>query len=466
MTRSAKWLLAILGFLLIAIYVVALELGDLRKHTVEFEWLFFSAFILYGIACFIALQFDAHAVDHRMLYSIFILTSVMQGILVFTRPTLSDDMYRYVWDGKVQAHGISPYRYPPDAPELTQLRDNNIYPHINRKNVVTVYPPAAEASYFLLWRILPDNVHWFQATMAMGGLLAGILLVGLLKDLGYSPARALILLWSPLLIFETAHSAHVDGLILPLLVGAWWARVRERGALAGFLLGVATAMKFYPALMLPFLWRPQGRKDRWMMPMMFAIAIAIFYTPYMLISGKLVLGYLPNYFLEKFNISPLVSVLNQMLDGLKLSILNPLTLLSLGMLFVTAVWCVLHPPEGAETALRRCILPIGIVTLLSQDLFSWYMLWLLPLTAIFLQPSTKKLKVFALPRMDAWLGWWLFCGLVGLSYIFFIKWKPVNLAIQVEFMPLYLILFINLIISLWKKFALYLKPASIQQSPS
>ncbi len=186
----------------------------------------------------------------------------------------------------------------------------------------------------------------------------------------------------------------------------------------------------------------------------------------MLISGKSVLGYLPNYFLEKFNISPLVSVLNQMLDGLKLSLLNPLTLLSLGMLFVTAVWCVLHPSEGAETALRRCILPVGIVTLLSQDLFSWYMLWLLPLTAIFLQPSTKKLKAFVLPRLDAWTGWWLFCGSVGLSYTFFIKWKPVNLAIQVEFMPLYLILFINLIISLWKKFALYLKPASIQQSPS
>jgi len=37
MIRSAKWLLAILGFLLIAICVVALELGDLRKHTVEFE---------------------------------------------------------------------------------------------------------------------------------------------------------------------------------------------------------------------------------------------------------------------------------------------------------------------------------------------------------------------------------------------------------------------------------------------
>src|SRR6266498_1087092 len=244
MIRSAKWLLVLSGFLLIAFYVGALKLGDLRKHTVEFEWLFFSAFIFYGIACFIALR--SEEVDQRILYAIFLLTAVMQGTLIFARPTLSDDMYRYVWDGRVQAQGISPYRYPPNAPELIPLRDSNIYPHINRKNVVTVYPPAAESAYFLLWLILPDNIHWFQAAMAIGALLAGILLVGLLKDLGRSPTRALIFLWSPLLIFETAHSAHVVGLLLPFLVGAWWARVREKDALTGFLLGIATAIKFYP----------------------------------------------------------------------------------------------------------------------------------------------------------------------------------------------------------------------------
>ena len=111
------------------------------------------------------------------------LTAIMQGILVFTRPTLTDDMYRYIWDGRVQAHGISPYRYPPNAPELPLCGTRTSIPHINRKPVVTVYPPAAEAAYALLWRILPDNVHWFQAVMACGGLLAGILLMGLLHDL-------------------------------------------------------------------------------------------------------------------------------------------------------------------------------------------------------------------------------------------------------------------------------------------
>ncbi len=192
MTHSAKWLLAVLGLLLISIYVGALELGDLRKHTVAFEWLFFSAFVLYGVACFVALQ--SQQANQQTLIGIVAFTALMQGVLIFSSPTLTDDMYRYVWDGRVQAQGISPYRYPPNAPELLSLRDQEIYPSINRKPIVTVYPPAAEVAYFLLWKIWPDNVHWFQAAMAAGGLLAGIFLIGLLKDLGHSPVRALVFL--------------------------------------------------------------------------------------------------------------------------------------------------------------------------------------------------------------------------------------------------------------------------------
>ena len=467
MARFTKWLLAILGVFLITIYVSALELGDLRKHTVEFEWLFFSAFILYGIACFIVLQSDAHAVDQRiLLYGIFILTAVTQGILVFTRPILSDDMYRYVWDGRVQAQGISPYRYPPNAPELTYLRDSDIYPHINRKNVVTVYPPAAEAAYALLWRILPDSIHWFQAVMAFGGLLAGILLTGLLRDLGRSPTQVLVYLWSPLLAFETAHAAHVDGLVLPLLVGALWARVRERDGFTGFLLGVATAIKFYPALLLPFLWHPRHTRGWWQMPLAFVLALAIFYLPYYLASGNSVIGYLPRYLEEKFNISPLVSNLNHILTWVNLHQTNSLALIALGVIMLLGGWTIFNPAPDAETAIRRCIVPIGIITLLSQNLFSWYMLWLLPLIAIFLKPSNIRFGILALPRLDAWTGWWLFCGLVGLSYSFFIKWKPVNAAIQFEFLPLYAILFIDLANFLWKKFGYPLRSTLTQSRSS
>ncbi len=441
MFRSRRWALSVLGFLLIATCIWGLMLGDLRENTIQFEYLFFSAFILYAMACFLVLGME-ETMDRKIIIGIFAAAILMQAILIFTRPSLSDDMYRYVWDGRVQAQGISPYRFPPQAPELTFLRDSEIYPSINRKFAVTIYPPAAEAGFALFWRIWPDNYHWFQGVMATGGLLAGILLLGLLSDLNLSPGRVLVTLWSPLLAFETAHSAHVDGLVLPFIVGAWWARIRERESLTGFLLGIGTAIKLYPALLLPFLWNPRTKNGWWRMPGSFAVTVVSCYLPYVLISGKGVVGYLPKYLKETFNVSPLVSAVNRAPSLFNAGISNTLILFALGMIIAT-IWTIMRPTHNAKTALKRCILPIGIVTLFSQDLFPWYMLWLLPLVSIFMKPSNISLGILKFPRLDAWTGWWLFCGLIGLSYTFFINRRHIETATLFQFLPLYLFLFID-----------------------
>src|ERR1044072_6125467 len=63
--------------------------------------------------------------------------------ILFAPPYLSDDIYRYIWDGRVQAAGINPYRYIPAAPELAQLRDDAIFPKINCREIEhTNYPPS------------------------------------------------------------------------------------------------------------------------------------------------------------------------------------------------------------------------------------------------------------------------------------------------------------------------------------
>ena len=67
------------------------------------------------------------------------------------------------------------------------------------------------------------------------------------------------------------------------------------------------------------------------------------------------------------------------------------------------------------------------------------MLWLLPLLALFVRPG----RLLGL-RADAWTGWWLFCGLVALSYTFFLRWKPVPAAIWAQYLPLYMVLLVDL----------------------
>jgi uncharacterized membrane protein len=236
-----------------------------------------------------------------------------------------------------------------------------------------------------------------------------------------------------LLAFETAHAAHVDGLVLPLLVGAWWARVKERDGLVGILLGLATAIKLYPALLLPALWQPRHRQGRWRMPAAFMVTVAACYLPYVLSSGAKVIGYLPHYFGERFNMG-LAGLLIPLFERLGVDPDRGLFFLMVSVLGVIALVMIRRPATSGEAAVRRSVWLIAGFTLLAQDLFSWYMLWLLPLVALFLRPGRAGL------RADGWTGWWLFCGLVGLSYTFFINWRPVPAALWIQFLPLYALL--------------------------
>lgn len=67
----------------------------------------------------------------------------LRALLLTAPPILSTDIYRYVWDGRVQAAGINPYRYIPADPALASLRDSVVYPQINRADYArTIYPPG------------------------------------------------------------------------------------------------------------------------------------------------------------------------------------------------------------------------------------------------------------------------------------------------------------------------------------
>ncbi len=249
--------LALIGAASLLPYAYALRLNNLLLHIVPFEWAFFAAFGLYALAAWQVLLEHGPA-PRRLIVLIFAFAILFRLLLIFSQPSLSADMYRYVWDGRVQAHGINPYLYPPDAAAVASLRDSAIWPRVDWQTYPTIYPAGAELVFAAAWRIWPDNVHWFQAVMAGADLLAGVLLLFLLRALGRSPLAVLIYLWNPLVLFEVAHAAHVDALMLPLLAGAWLARVKGRPALTGLLLGLAASMKLFPVLLLPPLWQWRG----------------------------------------------------------------------------------------------------------------------------------------------------------------------------------------------------------------
>src|SRR5579872_3357695 len=160
------------------------------------------------------------------------------GILL-APPYLSDDVNRYVWDGRVEGAGINPYRYVPVDPHLAALRDDTIFPNVNRSTYApTIYPPVAEAIFLVATRV-SESVTWMKATMVGFELASVALLLRLLLLLNLPRERILIYAWHPLALWEFAGSGHIDAAVIAFVALALWARKRELAWLTGGALAAA-----------------------------------------------------------------------------------------------------------------------------------------------------------------------------------------------------------------------------------
>jgi alpha-1,6-mannosyltransferase len=383
----------LLGLASLIPYAYALSQSNLRLQHAELAVSVLAALLFYIPAVIVVVR-DDRPTPLRRLLLIIGFAIAFRLIMVFTQPVLSDDMYRYIWDGRVQAQGINPYALPPGAPELSPLRDDAIWPLINRKWAVTIYPAATQITFAALWRIWPDSVRWFQISMTGGTIVAGILLMALAKALARPAGRALIFLWCPTVVFETAHSAHVDGLVLIFIIAAWLARAKRRDGWTGIWLGVATAMKLLPVMLASALWRPrdaQGRRrSAWAMPLALVAIFAITYAPYLSL-GKGVIGYLPIYFTERGSASP-HALLGQLSPALRVPD-GPLGDLALVLVLAAiSLYFVLRPAQSGEQAIRRCVWPLVAFALLTQYLLPWYLLPIVPLCALFVSSGRMGFK--------------------------------------------------------------------------
>lgn len=130
-------------------------------------WVLIGSFAIGTLCAYTASRLARLADQSVALPVILIAAAAMRLALVFSEPTLSSDIYRYIWDGRVQASGTNPYRYVPAASELAPLRDPEIWPHINRADyAVTIYPPVAQSVFFAVTRFGESVV-----TMKLGLLL-------------------------------------------------------------------------------------------------------------------------------------------------------------------------------------------------------------------------------------------------------------------------------------------------------
>jgi hypothetical protein len=313
---------------------------------------------------------------------------LLQVIAVGWPPRSTDDLYRYAWDGRVQAAGTDPYQYVPVDPALSHLRDDWLFPPdcrdrtpvctiMNHPTSPTIYPPAAEAFFLAVHVVSPPGSRWkpWQLAGALLALLTTVALIAALRGAGRDPRWAALWAWCPLTVIEAGNAAHVDVLAALLVVAGLWCTASRRAVAGGVLLGVASAVKLYPALVLPAALRRRGIA----LCAAAGVTFAISYLPHVLTVGTKVLGYLPGYLNEEgYDGSGRFAVLRLLLPGG----VPPELAAALGAAILAAVALQVARRTDPNQPWDGAVVLTGVAVLLAGANYPWYALMLVALIAL------------------------------------------------------------------------------------
>lgn len=457
------------GSVMLASFAGLLSLPSLRgPHVVAF----LAYFMLAGSAYILAvIRLDR---DRLPLKSLWIFAILFRLLVSLTEPTLSDDVFRYIWDGHLLSQWINPYALPVNSPLLdsysTPLREL-----VNHNWMASPYLPSSQLLFTIVHQIAPESVKAFQITSIFLDLMTAWLVMHMLARVRISKRQVMIYLWNPLVIIEFSHGAHVvDALMIFLAMMTFWLLLKAEADISGqkwfptasaISLAAATLTKGLPLMLVSVVWRRWDWKKLLLYISIILTATIIFAIDAGLgLTGvqenKGVFGAILIY-LRWWNFnSGIYHWLEVGLSGYQTSGAVPVEIVGQGPILVARLitsgltglaillttwlsWRVDNPRSRDHknrtlNLIRLATLPIGAYILFTSTVNPWYVTLIIPLLPFFtpMQDEPIWMKRFIWP-------WIYFSLMVNLSYLTYIN--PDNLrelysVRLIEYIPLYLLL--------------------------
>ena len=329
----------------------------------------------YAIAAWLVLRGGLNGADSGRALATILVVGVAMRCLLLPGTPVSTDVFRYVWDGRVQAAGINPYLHVPSDPALSRLRDGAIYPFINRADYApTIYPPASQIVFYLITRISEAPIAMKAAMVAFEGFAVWAMLQ-LLALRGLPRSRILLYAWHPLPLWEFARSGHVDIVAIAFMLLAFLAMERRFPILAGVALGAAALVKYFPVVTGPALYK---RWD-WRLPLAFVVTVAVLYLPYIGVGAK-VFGFLGSYVGEE-GLDRGSGIFWWQLIGAFVSLPQQafsFYLAAAALVMAALSLLVVFRAQRADADLAGAMLLAVAFTLLVSPHYAWYFAWLVP----------------------------------------------------------------------------------------
>ena len=405
--------------------------------------------------------------DNLPLVVIWGLAIVFRAVLLLTEQSLSDDVFRFIWDGHLLRQGVNLFAQAVNSPLLDFL-EIPIRDLVNHSWMASPYLPAAQ----LLFIPIPGQVFAFRIAAIILDISIGLLLVGSLKRLSIPAAGVLVYLWNPLILTEFSNGAHiVDAWMIFLVILAFWLMLRasdsnQKKSLFNFgaviSLAAATLTKGLPVLLVPIF----VRRWRWkylllysgiIIALLFAFSLTAGWGLIGPLNGMGVFGALRIYTNQwNFN-SSFYHWLEVLFSGYQTSgavpvevvgqspllaarILTSAAILLVSLLTGLWAWRLDSPSRGTYltrtlSLIRLTIIPIAAYLLLTHTVHPWYVAFIVPLLAFLLPAKDERSQV------SRFIWPWLYLSLaVSLSYLTYLDpddLREYRFVRLLEYLPLF-----------------------------
>ena len=382
-----------------------------KNHIILYSSLLISAICYYFIA------FHTLRTDHLQLFSLvgllfgclavtyyyakhitslrfwFNTAVILRCIFLFSTPTLSDDYYRFAWDGHVVVEGYNPYQFTPirSPQKLTmEMSQFELLSKMNSLDYYSVYPPVLQAIFaatsYASGDNLLENVMLLKLFILIFECISLYLLFQLLNYLKQPPERWLLYALNPLIIIELIGNVHFEAVMITGLLATFYFLTLQRNHIAAVCFTLAIGAKLLPLIILPLIWVKLGWKKGFIFATIVGLGIIVMFLPFISMEMIHHMSKSLNLYFQTFEFNASLYYIFRWL-GFQWSGYNMIAtigiinaVLTLGLI----LWVSFRKKENWQQTLQQVMMIMGIYLLFSSIVHPWYIASLL-LFSVFTQ---------------------------------------------------------------------------------
>lgn len=296
--KERKWSLIFLSIVVSICYIILTYFIE-RHETISLLSIYTILFLAYLYITFKQKEEDT---QYYIRFSIFI-----NLIILFAVPSLSDDFYRFIWDGRLLQVGIHPFTATPSSYAQNNFQVEGLTPYLynalNSKEYFTIYPPIAQAIFWLSTFFagsIYGSLLVIKVLVFFSQITSIILIQKILQQLKLPVKYVLLYCLNPLVILELTANVHFEAFVVTFLLASIYYLLKNKFTVSAIFLSLAVCTKLLPLIFLPALIFYIGWKRSIVYYLIVAFVCTLLFLP--LLNQEIITGLSTSlaYYFKKF----------------------------------------------------------------------------------------------------------------------------------------------------------------------